>query len=74
MIADADEADGVAVVTLSAQRTSRRILSRPTFAVSWAWNRWFMSVSDFDAEMKTVVSPVMTRPMITITVSISTSV
>ena len=33
-----------------------------------------MSVSDFDAEMKTVVSPVMTRPMITITVSISTSV
>ena len=33
-----------------------------------------MSLSEFEAEMKTVVSPVMTKPMITITVSISTNV
>ena len=66
--------DGVAPVTSVAQRASRRSLSSPIRAESWAWKRRLMSFSDLEAETNTVVRPPSTTPMITITVSISTSV
>ena len=68
-----DEEDPVGVASL-AQCASRLILSSASLAVSCAWKRLFMSVSELDAETKTVVRLVMTTPSTTMTVSISTSV
>ena len=67
-----EELEPVGVATL-AQCTSRRILSSASLAVSCAWKRLFMSVSEFEACTKTVVRLVITTPMITSTVSISIS-
>jgi hypothetical protein len=56
-----------------AQWISRRILSTATRASCCAWNRWFMSSSEFIARTKTVRSAPMTTARMTVTWSSSTS-